>query len=173
MDLSPSLLIKHIQKYRSNIRSAFPSCQEELKNQSEAPYPASPRMLSGKVGSFRHCHFPACPIGTLSAQKMFIDQNPLIIKISEIEQFIIPKEIGFCPIHIIRKRLPDSFFLPRRSQYQTVFQGSGHARIHTAPDIKKMCLYSPRSECSEGSVWTRNNKRKRLRSLIKCQLFPD
>ena len=26
--------------------------------------------------------------------------------------FIIPKEIGFCPIHIIRKRLPDSFSCP-------------------------------------------------------------
>ena len=24
----------------------------------------------------------------------------------------IPKEIGFCPIHIIRKRLPDSFSCP-------------------------------------------------------------
>ena len=49
------------------------------------------------------------PLVLFLLQKMFIDQNPLIIKISEIEQFIIPKEIGFCPIHIIRKRLPDSF----------------------------------------------------------------
>ena len=102
---------------------------------------------------------------------MFIDQNPLIIKISEIEQFIIPKEIGFCPIHIIRKRLPDSFSCPVDHSTKLFSKDPVMPRIHTAPDIKK-CVFILHDQNVLRGLFGPGIIRERLRSLIKCQLFP-